>query len=127
MPTFILALKDLRLLLRDARSAVILLVMPLVLILVLGLSLGEGFGQKPDDRLRISAVVLARGLPPRPGGRPKFPPKPWSGVVLDDLTSNPDVGSGDGSGIRVELIESEEKGRPPGRGRSEEHTSDLQS
>src|SRR3954471_16880041 len=101
-PILTIAGKDLRLLLRDPRSAVILLVMPLVLILVLGLSLGEGFGQKPDDRLRISVVILDSGLPEKPGGRPKFPPKPWSGVVLDDLTSNPDVG-GDAGGIRVEL------------------------
>src|SRR5205814_9112368 len=62
MPILTLALKDLRLLLRDARSAVILLVTPLVLILVLGLSLGEGFGEKPDERLRISVVNLDRGL-----------------------------------------------------------------
>ena len=37
------------LLLRDARAAIILLLMPVVFILVLGLSLGEGFGQKPAD------------------------------------------------------------------------------
>ena len=58
MPILTLALKDLRLLLRDARSAVILFVTPLVLILVLGLALGEGFGEKPDERLRISVVNL---------------------------------------------------------------------
>ena len=51
MPFLTIAAKDLRLLLRDPRSAVILLVMPLVLILVLGLSLGEAFGRKPDDRI----------------------------------------------------------------------------
>ena len=61
MPIFTLAAKDLRLLLRDSRSAVILLLMPLVLVLVLGLALGEGFGQKPDDRLRISVVNLDHG------------------------------------------------------------------
>ena len=61
MPIFTLAAKDLRLLLRDSRSAVILLLMPLILVLVLGLALGEGFGQKPDDRLRISVVNLDRG------------------------------------------------------------------
>ena len=44
-------------------SAVILLVTPLLLILVLGLALGEGFGEKPDERLRISVVNLDRGLP----------------------------------------------------------------
>src|SRR5256714_15033585 len=87
MPTLTLALKDLRLLLRDPRSAVILLLMPVVLILVLGLALGEGFGEKPDDRLRISVVNLDRGLP-----RPQaFPPKPWSEVVLDDLSGTADI------------------------------------
>ena len=62
--------KDLRLLLRDPRSAVILLLMPLVLILVLGLSLGEAFGQKPDDRIRISVVIEDAGLPPDAGPFP---------------------------------------------------------
>jgi hypothetical protein len=103
MPTLTLALKDLRLLLRDPRSAVILLLMPVVLVFVLGLALGEGFGQKPDDKLRISIVNKDRGLPDKPGRT--FPPKPWSQMVIDDLTSNSDVGEG---GIRVELIESEE-------------------
>jgi len=62
MPLLILAAKDLRLLLRDPRSAVILMLMPLVLILVLGLSLGEAFGRKPDDQLQISIVDEDRGL-----------------------------------------------------------------
>ena len=46
-----------------ARSArgIILLAMPFIFILVLGLSLGEGFGQKPDDRMRVSLVDLDRG------------------------------------------------------------------
>jgi ABC-type transport system involved in cytochrome c biogenesis permease component len=87
MAVLTLAAKDLRLLLRDPRSAVILLVMPLVLVLVLGLALGEGFGQKPDDRLRISVVNRDRGLPKHEG----FPPKPWSEVVLDDLSATPDI------------------------------------
>src|SRR5215213_8057986 len=77
MPVLTLALKDLRLLLRDARSAVLLLLMPLVL----ALALGEGFGEKPDDRLRISIVNLDNGLK-NPTG---FPGKPWSEVVIDDL------------------------------------------
>lgn len=101
MPTLTLALKDLRLLLRDSRSAVILLFMPLVLVLVLGLSLGEGFGQKPDDRLRISVVVLDQGLPPKPGRT--FPPKSWSDMVVDDLAGESE---GHGSGIKVEVIDS---------------------
>src|SRR6476661_1319999 len=87
MPTLTLALKDLRLLLRDPRSAVILLLMPLVLILVLGLALGEGFGEKPDERLRISVVNLDTGHG-RKGG---FPEKPWAEIVIDDLSATPDI------------------------------------
>src|SRR5215218_10118442 len=59
-----LARKDLRLLVRDARAAVILLLMPVVFILVLGLSLGEGFGQKTDDRVRVTVVNLDKGYRP---------------------------------------------------------------
>ncbi len=62
MPTWTICKKEGRLLVRDRRSALILLVMPLLFILVLGLSLGEGFGQKPDDRLRVSLVNLDRGF-----------------------------------------------------------------
>src|SRR5438876_7213337 len=64
MATWTLAKKDLRLLLRDRRAVVILLAMPFIFILVLGMSLGEGFGQKPDDRLRVSLVDLDRGAQP---------------------------------------------------------------
>jgi ABC-2 type transport system permease protein len=101
MPVFTLAAKDLRLLLRDPRSAVVLLLMPLVLTLVLGLALGEGFGEKADDRLRVSVVVLDSGLPAKADRT--FPPKPWSDLVLDDLAADPD---GTGGGIRVEVIQS---------------------
>ena len=52
-PIWILAKKELRLLLRDPRAAVLLLGMPLLFILILGLLLGEGFGQNPDKRLRV--------------------------------------------------------------------------
>src|SRR6185437_10194488 len=71
----------------DSRSAIILLLMPLVLVLVLGLALGESFGQTPDDRLRISIVNLDGGLP----AYPNFPPKAWSEVVIDDLSATPDI------------------------------------
>ncbi len=93
MPTFTIAAKDLRLLRRDARSAIILLVMPLMFVAVLGMAVGEGFGQKPDDRLRISIVNLDEGLPADAG---PFPPKRWSEVVIDDLASTAD--------IRIEMI-----------------------
>jgi linearmycin/streptolysin S transport system permease protein len=92
MPIMTLAAKDLRLLARDARSAVILLLTPLLLILVLGLALGEGFGEKPDERLRISVVNLDRGLTTKQS----FPEKAWSEVVIDDLSATQD--------IRLEII-----------------------
>src|ERR1700677_944321 len=92
MPIFTLALKDLRLLLRDPRSAVILLITPLLLILVLGLALGEGFGETPDDRLRISIVNLDAGLPPGT----TYPKKRWSDIAIDDISATQD--------IRLELI-----------------------
>ncbi len=93
-----LATKDLRLLARDPRSAIILLLMPLVLIIILGFSLGEVFGAKPDDRIRISIVNLDNGLPPNHG---PYPTKPWAEVVMDDLAGTAD--------IRLELIETREE------------------
>src|SRR5262249_52753224 len=38
-----------------------LLAMPFLFIVVLSLSLGEGFGEKPDNRLRVSVVDLDEG------------------------------------------------------------------
>src|SRR5579871_713953 len=93
MPIWILAKKDLRVLLRDTRAAIILMVMPVVFILVLGLALGESFGQKPDDRLRITLVNEDKGLPPNPG---PYPGRPWSDVVRDDLAQT--------GGIKVEIV-----------------------
>src|SRR5262245_53005980 len=63
MVIWTLAKKELRLLVRDARALVILLAMPIIFILVLGVSLGEGFGQKPADKLRVSVLNLDEGLP----------------------------------------------------------------
>src|SRR5438445_8706743 len=60
-PMWTIAKKEWRLLSRDPRAGIILLAMPFIFILVLGLSLGEGFGQKPDDRMRVSLVDLDRG------------------------------------------------------------------
>src|SRR5437763_7489244 len=98
MAILTLALKDLRLIARDTRAAVILLAMPLLFILVLGLSLGEGFGQKPDDRLRISVVDEDRGFSdPRMAQLAPFGSEPWSKVVLRDLSQT--------GGIKVEIIE----------------------
>ena len=93
MLVWTLARKDLRLLLRDPRAVVVLLAMPLIFILVLGMSLGEGFGQKPDDRLRISIVDL--DVPYlEPDGDEK--PLHWSKIVQRDLAQT--------AGIRVEMI-----------------------
>jgi len=64
MATWTLARKELRLLLRDYRALVILLAMPLIFIVVLGVSVGEGFGQKPDNNLRVSVLNLDEGPPP---------------------------------------------------------------
>src|SRR5208282_4661212 len=109
-----LASKDLRLLLRDVRAAGILLAMPFIFILVLGLAVGEGFGRKTDDRMRVSVVDMDKGLPeppfreiqqamawmaitpmPAPGllpaqtagalARQRARAEPWSQVVLRDL------------------------------------------
>jgi ABC-type multidrug transport system permease subunit len=92
MPIWTLAKKELRLLLRDRFAAVILLAMPLIFILVLGLLLGEGFGQKPDDRLRVSLVDLDAGKSGLDGG------ESWARVVQRDLAETAD--------IKVEIIRS---------------------
>jgi ABC-type transport system involved in cytochrome c biogenesis permease component len=63
MVIWTLAKKDLRLLLRDARAMIILLAMPIIFILVLGVSLGEGFGKKAEDTLRVSVLVLDEEIP----------------------------------------------------------------
>ena len=76
---------------------IVFTVLPLLLILVLGFALDEGFGEKPDARLRISIVNLDRGLP----GKVAFPEKPWSDVVIDDLSATDD--------IRLEIITEREE------------------
>src|SRR5437588_12886303 len=102
MAVWTLAKKELRLLLRDPRAAIVLLGMPLIFILVLGLSLGEGFGQKPDDRLRVSIVDLDEGFPGDArielGGEQIAK---WSDVVQRDLAQT--------GGIRVERFETREE------------------
>src|SRR5437762_9259640 len=97
MAIWTLAKKEFRLLLRDRRAVVILLAMPFIFILILGLSLGEGFGQKPDDRLRISLVDLDGGID-NPDIIKQAPhgAEPWSKVVQQDLAET--------AGIRVERI-----------------------
>jgi ABC-type multidrug transport system permease subunit len=120
--------KEFRLLFRDRLSAGILLLMPLLCIAVLGLLLGEGFGQKTDNRLRVSLVDQDQGHPFREyreyashlmitptsafGSLPAAAVQasavhdriqalePWSRVVQRDLIE---------SDIRVELIGSVEE------------------
>ena len=92
MSIWTLARKDLRVLLRDTRAAIILLTMPLVFIFVLGLAVGE-----PDERLRITIVDEDAGLPPNPG---PFPGRKWSEVVREDLNQT--------AGIRVEVLTRDE-------------------
>jgi ABC-type Na+ efflux pump permease subunit len=100
MPVATIAAKDLRLLLRDRRSAVILLAMPVIFIFVLGFALGETFGQKPDDRLRVTVLVEDRGLPAGaplpPAGDSATPAANWSDVVLADLRQT--------AGIKIERL-----------------------
>ena len=67
MSTLTLAAKDFRLLRRDYRSAIILLATPLIFVAVLSVVVGEGFGQKPDDRLRVSVVNEDRACRRTPG------------------------------------------------------------
>ena len=96
-----LAAKDFKLLFRDPRSAVILLLMPLAFVFVLGLAVGEGFGQKPDERLRISVVNLDEGLPDdMPAEMKAFPGRRWSEALIDDLAQTAD--------IRIEILPSRE-------------------
>ena len=97
MPIWTLAKKELRLLLRDRRAAIILLVLPLIFILVLGLLLRESFGQKSDDRVRVTVLDLDRG----PCGLPGH--KKWSEVVIADLAET--------GGIKVETLTSLEEAK----------------
>ncbi len=106
MSIWTIAAKDLKLLLRDIRSSIILVVTPLVLIVVLGVALGEGFFEKPDERLRITVLNLDNGQ----GISGGFPEKPWAEVVIDDLSATPD--------IRIEMLPSRaEAARLIARGR----------
>src|SRR5262249_25961781 len=129
------------LLLRDPKAAVILLAMPFLFILVLGISLGEGFGQKPDDRLRISIVDLDPGPPryfdraamlregtawlgrtPAPGQLPGVDNRHLSALTLARVNSRMwyprqswakvvQRDLADTAGIRVEIISSSEEAR----------------
>jgi ABC-type Na+ efflux pump permease subunit len=93
MAIWTLAGKDMRLLLRDTRAAIILLLIPPVFMFVLGLIMGESVVQKPDSRLRVSIVDEDVGPPAKEGPSPTLN---WSQVVLKDLNES--------GGINVEVI-----------------------
>jgi ABC-type multidrug transport system permease subunit len=131
MVTWSLAKKEFRLLLRDWRAALILVAMPLLFILVLGLLLGEGFGQKADDRIRVMivdrdqkpdffkhrgrvAAVLASApvgplhvLPAMQVG----PAEPWPGLVPGTTWVKEVQDDFKESGIRVDVLDTEEHAR----------------
>ncbi len=92
-----LAVKDTRLILRDPRAAVILLLMPILLVLVIGVTVGGAFDPNKKEQLRISVVNLDAGLPPDAGD---FPDRAWSQFLLDDFAGTAD--------IKVELIATRE-------------------
>jgi ABC-type Na+ efflux pump permease subunit len=89
-----LARKELLLLARDRVAAGVLLLMPLVFVAVLGLILGENFGQKADETLRLSILDLDTGVSDLrdEGGRQRS----WAYWVIQDLKDTP--------GIRLEAI-----------------------
>src|SRR5262249_39272033 len=93
--------KEFRLIVRDRWSALLLVVMPFIFILVLGLLLGEGFGQKADDRTRIVIVDLDAG--PGEKGVPLPGKRRWADQILDDMKET--------SGLRVEILSSEDEAR----------------
>lgn len=82
-------------LLRDRRTLLTLLVLPLLCIVILGILLGEGFGQKTDDHFRVTIVDLDRkaGL----GGLT------WGERIRADLRESPD--------LKLELIDDPEEAR----------------
>lgn len=100
-----LAKKELKLLVRDWRAAILLLVMPLLFIVVLGLLLGEGFGQRRDDLLRVSIVDLDQGLD-NPAGL--IAGQRWFDVVKRDLAET--------GGIKIEMIATVEEAEELVRG-----------
>jgi ABC-type multidrug transport system permease subunit len=101
MVIWTLAKKEIRLLLRDRMAAILLLGMPLLFILILGLLVGEGFGQKSDDRLRISLVDEDTGESPFTDENGKT--MSWAKVVQRDLAET--------AGIKVEMIGSDAEAR----------------
>src|SRR5262249_8266344 len=86
MAVWTLAKKEWQVLARDPRAFIILLGMPLIFILILGLALGEGFGQKPDDRLRVTLLDLDEGY--------TDPQSLWREAAAWRIGATPMVGAG---------------------------------
>ena len=95
MQSFIIAKKELTLLIRDKLTATVLFVLPFAMILILGLLLGEGFGQKTDDLMRISILNLDKGF--------GLNNKPWAQNAIEDMVSTPN--------IKVEIIQNDQGNR----------------
>jgi len=85
--------REVRGILRDRKTIVTMVVLPMACILVLGLLLGENFGRKSDDHFRISLVDLDQGK--------GLENQPWGEWVRRDLRESPD--------LRIELIGSVEE------------------
>lgn len=111
-PMMALAGKDALLILRDRRTFVLLLGLPVLFVAIMGYMLGEGFGQRPDDRLRLTLLIEDQGFVPGPNAEESVlrspaagnlgPSSPttgvrhvWSDVLLRDLEQAAD--------LRVEL------------------------
>ena len=68
----------------------------LFFILILGVALGDSFGQKPDDRLRISVVLEDTGVPQGDESPPGITTGRWADLILRDLQQT--------AGVKVEVI-----------------------
>src|SRR5262245_25533283 len=101
MAIWTLAKKEVRLLLRDRLAAIMLIVLPFVCILILGLLLGEGFWQRPDERLRVSVCNLDAGHADFAVAQEAVPPS--SEVILREAVSffSATPGLGEAPGIRT--------------------------
>jgi ABC-2 type transport system permease protein len=97
-PILTIAGKDLRLMIRDPRAAIILLLMPILLVFILGITVGGAFDPNKKEQLRISVVNLDAGIPKDAG---PFPDRPWSQILLDDFAGTAD--------IKVEMIPNREE------------------
>ncbi|NDH06230.1 hypothetical protein EBX93_09930, partial [bacterium] len=92
MQSLIIAKKELKLLVRDKLTTTVLFALPFSMILILGFLLGEGFGQKTDDLMRISILNLDEGK--------GLDNKSWADHTIEDIVSTPN--------IKVEIIQNKQ-------------------